>query len=353
MTEKEKNVVVFKANKLIEARYNLTLTEQKLILYSASQVDNFGGDNFTLLKMNISDFFEIAGIDKKSRNQKHIKKTAKGLMDKKIEIEKPNDGWLIMNWVSSCEYKPKEGIIEFEFSQKMRPYLLKLEEHYKGYPLREVMQLGSKYAIRLYELLIQWEYTNHKSLTISVEELRKKMGVEDTEYERFTNFEDRVIKSAVTELNNVSNIFVTYEKIKLGRRIDKIKFKFNVKGKDESEAEKELEGYKDAKLVDYIEIIKEILNDEELAFTDLQIDKAYNATHKKIANIEIIQNNYIDAVGAYMLYYYEYTKDKAHKRAFNYYLKALEEDYSNIIGLYKFGRDPHSVKYGKLFEQGL
>lgn len=348
--EKQKGTIkVFKANALIESRYNLNLVEQKLILYSASQVDCFTGEDFTILKIPVANFFKIIGNNEKSKNHTYIKDLAKGLMKKQLEINYPNGSWELIQWLSRCKYESEKAIIEIEFSKYMKPYLLKLEEHYRGYPLREVMQLGSKYSIRLYELLIQWEYTNHKSLTITVEELRKKMGVEETEYERFTNFEDRVIRTAVTELNNVSNIFVTYEKIKLGRKINEIKFKFSIKEKEGTEAEKEFEEYQRSGLVNYIEIIKEILNDEELAFTDLQIDKAYNAAHRKLVNIKLIQNIYMDAIGAYMLYYYEYTKDKANKRAFNYYLKALEEDYSGIISLYKFGRSPSSVKYGNLF----
>lgn len=348
MVKSNSNLKVFKANKLIEARYNLNITEQKLILYSASQVDNFGGNNFTLLKMNVSDFFEVTGLDKNSKNQKHVKKTAEGLMDKVLHIERPNGGWLMMNWVASCEYKPREGIIEFEFSQKMKPYLLELDDHYRGYSLREVMQLGSKYSIRLYELLIQWEYTHHKSLTIKVEELRKKMGVKDEEYPRFDRLEDRVIKSSVTELNNTSNIYVTYEKIKLGRRIHEIKFKFEMK-KDENF--KEIEGLKELKEIGYanhIEVIKEIFNDKNLAFSDLEIHKAFELTHKKLEKL-IELNDFLDeAVYRYMLYYYECMKENAGIYAYNYYKNLLENDYAKIQQLYKFGRSPASIIYGQL-----
>ena len=350
MSEKENKMKVFKTNKLIEARYNLNLVEQKLILYAASQVNCFTGEDFTILKMPVSEFFSIIGNDEKSKNHTYIKNLAKGLMSKQLEINYPNGNWEIIQWLSRCKYGSEEAIIEIEFSKYMKPYLLKLEEHYKGYPLREVMQLGSKYSIRLYELLIQWEYTNHKSLTITVEELRKKMGVEDTEYKRFTKLEDRVIRTAVKELNNISNIFVTYEKIKLGRRIDKIKFKFSVKENEKSIAEEEIKQLKDIGFVDYIEIIKEIFDDEELVFTDSEINNAYILTVEKLDNIDAIQQNRDDAVGAYMLYYYEYTKDKANRRAYNYFLKAIREDYSNLRTLLKFHQDPLTLKYGKLFE---
>ncbi len=342
------DIKVYKANILIEARYDLNLTEQKLILYSASKVDSFTGDNFTLLQISIADFFEVAGVGKDSKNHQYIKETAEGLMDKVLHIKRPHGGWLMLNWVASCEYKPGEGIIELEFSQKMKPYLLGLEEHYKGYPLREVMQLNSKYSIRLYELLIQWEHTRHKSLTIAVEELRKKMGIADDEYERFTNFETYVIKTAVTELNNVSNIYVTYDKIKKGRRIDKIKFKFEIKTDENNEQIRNLESLKEAGLANYIETIKEVFNDEKLMFTDVQIDQAYMIVFNKLNGIDFIQDQLNEAIYRYMLYYYETLLEKAGRHAYNYYINLLTEDYAGIQQLYKFGRGPESIVYGQL-----
>lgn len=341
-------IMVYKANKLIEARYSLSLNEQKLILYASSKVNNFVGDNFTILKMSVSDFFSYSNVDASSKNHNYIRQLAKGLMGKQLEIEYPNGGWELIQWVSRCKYEPNTGVIEFEFSPEMKPYLLKLEEHYRGYPLTQVMQLDSKYSIRLYELLIQWEYTNHKSLTIKVDELRKKMGLLDNEYERFDNFENRVIKTAVTELNNVSNIYVTYDKIKKGRKIDKIKFKFEIKTNKNNDQIRNLEDLKNAGLANYIDEIKEVFNDKKLIFTDLQIDRAYMIVFNKLNGIDFIQDQLNESIYRYMLYYYEFLLEKAGRHAYNYYIDLLTEDYAGIQQLYKFGRGPDSIVYGQL-----
>ena len=74
----------------------------------------------------------------------------------------------------------------------MVPLLLKLNKHYKGYPLKQVMRLDSKYAIRLYGTSYTVEYTNHRSLTIELDELRRKLGVEDGKYQRFDSL-DRIV----------------------------------------------------------------------------------------------------------------------------------------------------------------
>lgn len=348
MLIKENELKVYKANRLIEARYSLSLNEQKLVLFAASRINNFIGKDFTILRMPVVEFFRNAGLEDTSKNHSYIKNVVKGLMGKQLEIEYVNGDWELIQWVSRCKYESKNAIIEFEFSQALKPYLLELEENYRGYPLKEVMKLNSKYSIRLYELLIQWEYTTHKSLNIELEELRKKMGVLNNEYERFTDFENRVIKTAVKELNKESNIFVNYEKIKKGRSIDSIKFKFEIKNDEKKKQIEVMSKLKEAGLTLHVDEIKRVFNDNEMIFSDLELDKIYLIVYNKLVSIQPIQNCLDNAIYRYMLYYYEYTKEKAGKHAYNYYLKLVENDYAMICQLYKFGRSPESIVYGEL-----
>lgn len=345
MIKNEDELKVFKANKLIEARYNLSLNEQKLILYASSQVNNFTGEDFTILRMHVSEFLKMACLDEKSKNHTYIKSLAKGLMGKQLEVEYPNGDWELIQWVSRCKYESNNAIIEFEFSSAMKPYLLKLEKNYRGYPLKEVMQLNSKYSIRLYELLIQWEYTSHKSLNIKVEELRRKMGLTSKEYSRFSDFENRVIRAAVTELNNESNIIVTYEKIKKGRTIDEIQFKFTMKSNEITDAISSFERLKEAGLCKHIDEIKEYFNDKDLVFTDYELDNAYTIVFNKLLGVKLIEDNLQESIYSYLLYYYEYTKEKAGKHAYNYFTECLENDYANLKTILKFSGDPNEIKY--------
>jgi len=341
------SLTVFKSNKLIEARYDLTLNEQKLTLYAASKVDNFTGQNFTVLRMPTSDFYRMTGMDEKSKNHSYVKDLVRGLMKKQLEIENEDGVWESYQWVNRSKYIPKTGIIEFEFNDALKPFLLMLEGRYKGYPLREVLQLNSKYSIRLYELLIQWEYTTHKTLTLKIDELRRKMGL-TKEYKRFTNFETYVIQTAVDELNEKSNIKVSYEKIKKGRRIDSIKFCFMVNEKAYEKELNELHELMEAGLANHIKLIRDKLNSEgNLAFNDLELDSAHTVTFNKLVNFDILNDYFTEALLSYIRYYFDYTLDMANNKAFNYFIKALKEDYHNISVFLKMGEKPESIKYEK------
>ena len=95
------------------------------------------------------------------------------------------------------------------------------------YELKQVVGLQSEYAIRLYELIIQWRSVG-KTSQISLVELREKLGLVD-EYQRIEAFKRRVLDLAITQINEHTDITSEYEQHKQGRVIIGFTFKFKVK----------------------------------------------------------------------------------------------------------------------------
>ncbi|MCT0500794.1 RepB family plasmid replication initiator protein, partial [Lactococcus cremoris] len=114
-----------------------------------------------------------------------------------------------------------------------------LKAEFTQYKISELKELNSKYSIILYRWLSmnynQYEHysikggrraeqvENYRNPSISVKELRE---ITDTvnEYPRFDNFERRVLKIALKEINAHTSFNVSYEKVKKGRSIDSIVF---------------------------------------------------------------------------------------------------------------------------------
>ena len=63
------------------------------------------------------------------------------------------------------------------FAGKVVPLITRLERHYTEYDLKQVSALQSEYAIRLYELIIQWRNVGKVPL-VELQDLRNKLGVE-------------------------------------------------------------------------------------------------------------------------------------------------------------------------------
>lgn len=73
-----------------------------------------------------------------------------GLMDKRIYFKDRSD--FNVRWVASSEYIG-DGVIGLGFSQKLIPYLLQLKNKFIRYQLENVLNLKSKYSIRLYGIM--------------------------------------------------------------------------------------------------------------------------------------------------------------------------------------------------------
>ena len=214
------NSVVIKHNKLIEAKYNLNSNEQKIILYAASLLDR-DKDKFNIIQIHTREFINLLGTT--SERYSEVRELVRELRKKEVIIKLDNskEKELITGWLSSIEYKG-DGIIELEFSKKLVPYLIQLQKLFTKYELRNVLYLKSKYSIRIYELLKQYESIGKREFEI--EEFKKIIGCHENKYTRIYDFEKYVLKFSQEEICKLTDICFEYEKIKIGRKVISIKF---------------------------------------------------------------------------------------------------------------------------------
>ncbi len=212
--------LVVQDNQLINARYNLSVAEKRLFLLMVVQLKKDDTGFQSRYKISVKDYMAATGTSAKSV-YKELKETAKNLLSRQLFIPKPNGGWLQMNFISSAEYIPNEGVIELEFSSKLKPFLLELKARYTAYDIRNVMALQSSYSIRIYELLKQFLKIGER--TFKIEDLRENLAIGD-KYKSYNLFKKRVIEQAQGDLAEHCDIGFEFEEIKQGRRIAKIRF---------------------------------------------------------------------------------------------------------------------------------
>uniref|UniRef100_UPI001269EA4B RepB family plasmid replication initiator protein n=1 Tax=Acinetobacter ursingii TaxID=108980 RepID=UPI001269EA4B len=107
---------------------------------------------------------------------------------------------VMSRWVSQIAYNDNEATVDLIFAPAVVPFITRLEEQFTKYELQQVSRLSSAYAIRLYELLIQWRSTG-KTPTIELQEFRKKLGVLDNEYLRMAHLKERVLELSIKQIN--------------------------------------------------------------------------------------------------------------------------------------------------------
>lgn len=225
--------LVTKDNSLIGASYSLGVVEQRLIFLAIIEAREqktlieAGG----LLRIYAQSYAKQFNVEKHT-SYEAMKRAVEGLYEagfaySKIDERSGKIGHYKSRWVDKIGYIDDLGCVELVFASDVIPLITRLEARYTEYELKQVVGLQSEYAIRLYELIIQWRSVGRTS-QISLVELREKLGLVD-EYQRIEAFKRRVLDLAITQINEHTDITVEYEQHKQGRIIIGFTFKFKVK----------------------------------------------------------------------------------------------------------------------------
>lgn len=223
-----KNLVV-KDNALINASYNLELVEQRLILLSIIEARATGKGITPNDKLTItaSSYMNNFNTDRNAA-YKALKEACNNLFERQFSfIEKTAKGDKVVRtrWVSQVAYLENEAMVELIFSPAVAPLITLLEKNFTSYELEQVAELNSKYSVRLYEIIVAWR-SKGKTPMLTIGELRNRLGVLDDEYTELKNLKARVIDFAVKQINEKTDITISYEQHKQGRKIVGFTFSF-------------------------------------------------------------------------------------------------------------------------------
>ena len=227
-----KNGLVVKDNALMNASYNLEVTEQRLILLAIinARETHQGITSDSKLEIHANDYASQFHVTKEAA-YKALKTAVNNLFERQFSFKeetKKGIGVVRSRWVSRIKYIDDSAILEITFAPDVVPLITRLEKHFTSYQIQQVTQLTGKYAIRLYELLIAWREVG-KVPQIELSEFRAKLGVEDDEYKAMNHFKSRVLEPSIKQINQHTDITVSYEQHKKGRTITGFSFKFKQK----------------------------------------------------------------------------------------------------------------------------
>ncbi|WP_456469719.1 RepB family plasmid replication initiator protein, partial [Caminibacter sp.] len=224
------------------------------------------------------------------------------LLNRTLTIKKEKS-LLQINWLSSAEYFEREGYVELCFDPKLKPYLLQLKECFTQYQLGEILKLRSKYAFRLYELCKKNELLG--KYKYEVEELRDLLGVEKGELKLWADFRRRCLEPAIKEINKKTDLHVSYEAKKLGRRFKWVVLK--ISKKKDKQSIKAIEN--DSPISDLLKLLPESERNKKT------IQSALIKAYKK-HGFEYCKRNI------------EYANEKATENYRVFLIKALKEDWA-------------------------
>ncbi|OOF87948.1 replication initiation protein, partial [Rodentibacter ratti] len=212
------DLMVVKANSLIEASYRLTLDEMRLLALTVGTMNP--KSNQQVFEFSVSEFVKQFPDVNAERAYNQIKSAIERIAERWVKTEDEKHVTKF-RWVSSQTYFKKEGRFKIALTNEIMPYLTQLKGQFTQYQLNHISGFSSVHSIRLYELLTQYKKVGERY--ISIENLRKWLQLED-KYDRYNNLNQWVLIPALTEINNKSDLFIEFEPIKQGRKIVGIEF---------------------------------------------------------------------------------------------------------------------------------
>ncbi|MCT2920492.1 RepB family plasmid replication initiator protein [Lactococcus lactis] len=241
LNDLEKRKVV-EHNSLITSMAKMQKTALKMfeLAVSCINTENPPKDNIIYLsKKELFAFFDVSSASKHTRFKEAIELMQKQAFFQIKEVKDKGYEMTSIVPIPTVKWNSYNDNVMIQFNQFIMPYLIDLKAEFTQYKISELKELNSKYSIILYRWLSmnynQYEHysvkggrraeqvENYRNPSISVKELRE---ITDTvnEYPRFDNFERRVLKIALKEINAHTSFNVSYEKVKKGRSIDSIVF---------------------------------------------------------------------------------------------------------------------------------
>lgn len=234
----EKNLI-YKSNNLVEAAYDLTVSEQRVLLTCISQINPEqpldADDCFTVTVEQARDLFYSGHNDQAYRD---LTNACERLFRREIRLfsDKGNKE-LLTHFVSYIEFNNKTQSVEICFAKPLIPYLVSLQGNFTKYRLEHISKLSSKYAIRIYELIVRWAMADskyeRKHEEVEIEDFRDLLQL-GNKYKQIGQLKDRVLQPALDQINKETDFHLKIGYRKIKRTIKFIQFEFERK----QEAEK-------------------------------------------------------------------------------------------------------------------
>lgn len=213
MTNEEiRELPVRKSNLFIQrARYSLTAQQFDIINFIISKIkptDSIG----ELYTFSISELCNVIGVNPHNQYTS-IKRDIDAIDRLRLWIPM-GEKEVRIQWFHKLRMYEGSGTIEASFNEDLKPFLFNITKGFTQYPACRSYDLRSKYSKYLYDYFSSVSYKG--SQTIALEYFNKYLC--PNEYTAFKSIKQRILDVAVNEINEKTDLIVSYEPIKQNSR---------------------------------------------------------------------------------------------------------------------------------------
>jgi plasmid replication initiation protein len=210
-------------NAITNARHELSAVQLDIYFMLLSRLKP-GDTKDTKYTISVKEIEDLTG---RQWNYQQLREATAGLIGKVFEIDE-EDGLLQVAMMSSAKYLRGQGKIQLSIADELKPYLVDLKNNFTSFQLFCVLSMTSKYAKWMYVQFSRWKDVGF--LAYEVEQLKYRLNLKDPhgkapeQYKQWGQFKDNVLEPAVKQINECSDLRVSYTIEKKGKSIHKLNF---------------------------------------------------------------------------------------------------------------------------------
>ena len=331
--------MTYQLNPLMNAQKEFNVIETRLFYLGLKDInphltekDIYFDKEFPDTHITPAELKEIFGNGK---YLSEIKKACKRIGSTSIEIEY-NDGFDVYTVFRHLKYREKDGL-RIQFNEDMKPFLLDIYKGYKKYgftkiEMQQIFVLGSAYAMRLLEMLLQFSGKKKKGVItreIPLEELRHRLAVPVGSYKQMCNFRHIVLDLPIAEIERKTPYRITYKTVKKGRSV--IGFTFicncnNATDNDDYTETIEVESYEE-KLEEAGQVKIKLIEENKEEDDTLKKLKGYRYNKKTIQILLDACGGSLDELKNRLDYAEQRAQKDKPKKIGGYLIKAIKENW--------------------------
>jgi plasmid replication initiation protein len=224
VNEPRKNTTVAQSNILAETYWPATLLEARLfvLMLRCLHKRDQEAPGITV------PIEELMPGGRGGRNYELLKQAIDRFMSLRIELPTLHDrrDMQAINLVQGMVLNASQDVVVGFFTPLALPYLTALSNNFAVGDVAELLALQTAVSHKMYWLMQAWEFKS--PVTVTVERLREL--VVKNNYERYTDFRNRVLLPSIEELNALTFEIVVTENRK-GRAVDSLRFDIGRRGK--------------------------------------------------------------------------------------------------------------------------
>lgn len=173
-------------------------------------LDTEGGD-YVKIDFSISEFLTASGAKNSKNFYRHILDCIDLLQTTQVKWEDTEHNYG-MSVIPYYKHEKNSGLVEIHVNKELVRTVLAVTQHeHFSFLKKYLFRLDNAQAIKIFPFLLSWR--NRGMVEMKLDAFKKKFGYDTEGYKIFSNLEKYVILPAVNEINEKTDLTVSYEKL--------------------------------------------------------------------------------------------------------------------------------------------